>query len=461
MALPQDPDKLVVHLLTDLFRNERALKKADQYYEGQQPLRYMAPALEAELGDRITQMVINWPRLGADAYENRLDVVGFRYAATGGGDVDDDLDEEIWGGWLANDMDEASGQAHLEALITGRSYAIVGAGDTPDDDPLITVEHPTQVFAVDDPRTRRVLTGVKRWRDEYDTDRATLYLPDGTRHYALGRGNWREIAEQRDEHQLGAPPMVRLLNRGRMLNKLGVSEFADVIPIADAANKMATDMMISGEFHAMPRRWVFGMDESDFQDENGNQLSSWEQIAGRLWATDKSPKDVAAGQFPESDLTVFHNTIKLLAQVAGQMLALPPHYMMFASDNPASADAIRSSEAQMVKRAERKQRTFGAGHKQTMRLWHRIKTGRWDERLMRLETVWRDAATPTVAQAADAAVKKRQQGIVPLKQTRIDLGYSPGQIDAMEAEDAREADLDPLGDMTRRVGQQEPSELQE
>lgn len=455
MALPSDPDKLVGFLLTELARNERALKRADLYYEGEQPLRYMAPALEAELGDRITQMVINWPRLGADAYENRLDVVGFRYAAAGG-QVDDELDETVMAGWQANDMDESSGQAHLESLVCGRSYAIVGAGDSADDAPLITVEHPTQAFALTDPRTRGVSAGVKRWRDEFDTDRATLYLPAATRHYALGHGDWREVADQRDEHGLGVVPMVRLLNRGRMLKKLGVSEFADVIPIADAANKMATDMMISGEFHAMPRRWVFGMSEEDFQDEDGNPLSTWEQIAGRIWATDKAPGEVAAGQFPESDLAVFHNTIRMLAQVAAQMLALPPHYMSFTTDNPASADAIRSSEAQLVKRAERKQRTFGAAWKQVMRIWHRIDSGGWDPRLMRLQTVWRDAATPTKAQSADAAVKLNQQGIVPLRQTRIDLGYSPGEITAMEEEDARQAALDPLGDITRRIGQQEP-----
>jgi hypothetical protein len=269
----------------------------------------------------------------------------------------------------------------------------------------------------------------------------------------LGGGTWREIADERDEHGLGMVPMVPLLNRGRMLKKLGVSEFADVIPIADAANKMATDMMISGEFHAMPRRWVFGMSQDDFVDAHGNPLTVWEQIAGRIWATAKSPEEVKAGQFPESDLAVFHNTVRMLAQIAAQMLALPPHYMSFSTDNPASADAIRSSEAQLVKRAERKQRTFGASWKQVMRLWHRILTGDWDPRLARLETVWRNAATPTVAQAADAAVKKFQAGIVPLRQTRIDLDYTPGQIAAMEAEDARDAERDPLGVMGRQVGQ--------
>jgi hypothetical protein len=45
--------------------------------------------------------------------------------------------------------------------------------------------------------------------------------------------------------------------------------------------------------------------------------------------------------------------------------------------------------------------------------------------------VWRDPATPTVAQKADAAVKKFESGIVPLEQTWIDLGYSATQRSQM------------------------------
>ena len=36
------------------------------------------------------------------------------------------------------------------------------------------------------------------------------------------------------------------------------AEIEAIIGLADAANKMATDMMVSGEYHAMPRRWAFG-----------------------------------------------------------------------------------------------------------------------------------------------------------------------------------------------------------
>jgi len=414
--------------------------RADAYYEGKQPLKYMAPALEQELGDRISQLVLNWCRLGADAYENRLDVEFFRYRGDASGD--DNLAQI----WQANDCDEQSQQGHLESLILGRSYVIVGAGDAPDDAPLITVESPFQVAAVRDPRTRRIVKALKRW-DENNYRLGTLYLPDYTLGVIWEKGEWRVTS--RDNHNLGGPPVVALVNRPRLLRPDGVSEFHDVIPIADAANKMATDMMVSGEFHAMPRRWAFGLKEDDFVDEAGNPISSWSAIAGRLWSSEN--KDINVGQFQESDLAVFHNTIKVLAQLASQQLALPPHYLAFTSDNPTSADAIRSSETQLVKRVERKHTFLGGAWEDVMRLVLRIQTGVWDEAARQLETKWRDPSTPTIAQKADAAVKLNQAGIVPIEQTREDMGYTSEQRRRMAEMDAVAASADPVVSAARAL----------
>jgi hypothetical protein len=206
------------------------------------------------------------------------------------------------------------------------------------------------------------------------------------------------------------------------------------------------------------------MSEDDWADQDGNPVSNWSKVAGRIWAADRNPTEVQMGQFQEAELANFHNSIKLLSQLAAQMLALPPHYMQFTGDNPASADAIRSSESQLVKRAERKQRTFGGGWEQVMRIAKRIATGEDDPRMRQLETIWRNAATPTVAQKADAAVKLFNAGIVPLRQTREDMGYTDTQIDLMEDEDAKALALDPLSAFARQqeaVGAAGRAELQE
>jgi hypothetical protein len=127
--------------------------------------------------------------------------------------------------------------------------------------------------------------------------------------------------------------------------------------------------------------------------------------------------------------------------------------MSFTTDNPASADAIRSSEAQMVKRVERKQTGLGADWRRVMAIALRVRDGEgWDARVRRMKVVWRDASTPTVAQAADATVKKRQQGIITLRQSRIDLGYSPEEIRRMEEEDEQEAARNPARLIAAELG---------
>jgi hypothetical protein len=248
--------------------------------------------------------------------------------------------------------------------------------------------------------------------------------------------SWAET--DRDEHKLGEVPVVPLVNRGRIMKPNGVSEISNVLPLSDAACKIATDMMVSAEFHAVPRRVAFGVNEEDFVDQNGNQVSKWSRIAGRIWAmTKKRGGDDGADvvQFPEAQLSNFHSTIELLARLVGGLSGLPPHFLGLDTNNPPSADAIRSAETRLVKRAERRQRAFGGSYEQMNRLILRFRDGDWDPRALSLETLWRDPSTPTFAQKADAIVKLVQAGVLPVEQGREDLGYTAVQRQRMQQMD--------------------------
>ncbi|MBQ1166445.1 phage capsid protein, partial [Streptomyces sp. A73] len=56
---------------------------------------------------------------------------------------------------------------------------------------------------------------------------------------------------------------------------------------------------------------------------------------------------------------------------------------------------------------------FGGAWADVMRLALWVRDGEPPERSRRIEWVWRDPATPTVAQQTDAAVKLVQAGILP------------------------------------------------
>lgn len=193
----------------------------------------------------------------------------------------------------------------------------------------------------------------------------------------------------------------------------------------------------------MPRRWVFGLKKDDFKDQHGNQVSMWSKIAGRIWSAET--KDVNVGQFDEASLSNFHETIKLLAQLAAQVSALPANVLAFNAVNPASAEALQALDAQMVERVKGKQDQFGEDAEDVMRLVMRIQSGSWDERAQSLEAVWASPTIESEAAKADRTMKLVAtrdgygRSIVPIEQAREDLGYTPQQRKRMADFDEKAA----------------------
>lgn len=404
------------------------LSALDAYYRGAQPLSYLHPEVRAAVSGRLRSMVINLPRLVVDSLEDRLDVEGFRLSGVG------DADAEMWAIWQANDLDEWSQQTHLEALIYGRAFVMVWAGMDGGDIPRITVESARQMTVEYDAAQRRIVSAVKLWRAG-DLEHRTVYGPDWI--VRQQRESKKKAWVERDEpirNVMGVVPVVPFVNRPTLLRPLGESEMTDVIPIADAINKLSTDLMVSAEHHAMPRRWATGVDlgGSDGESERvaAKVQERWTNAqAGRVWLSDST--DTSFGQFTEASLDNYVRAIDMLTARAAALSGLPPHYFGQAGENPASADALRASESSLVKRALRKQRVFGGAWERVMRLALLVQTGSTSSEMARLETIWRSAETPTVAQKADAAVKLLQASAIDTPQAQEDLGYTPEQIGRM------------------------------
>ena len=408
---------LVKNLAEKISSGHSRQKTLDGYYEGSLRLEAMGLSLPPEMRQLTT--VVNWPRLVVDSLEERLDVEGFRL----GGAVN--ADEELWGWWQANNLDEEAGQAHLEALIQGRAYITVGAPEAEGEAPVITVESARCMYAETDPRTRAVTRAVRLY-DHHDGQprAATLYLPDRTAYLRLGAGGvWGPDPDMEDdEHGLGVVPVVPMTNRSRLYDRAGRSEMTDIIPITDAACRTLTNLQGAQELLAMPQNIFFGVKKDDFVDQNGDPLPAWQAYLGRMKAMENH--EGKAIQLPGAQLNNFTEVINHYGRLVSALSGLPPHFLGFTSDNPASADAIRSSEARLVKRAERRARMFEQAWEQAIRLAMRI-AGREDAGAARLETVWRDPSTPTYAARADAVTKLYSQGLLPMEAAWEQMGFSP------------------------------------
>jgi hypothetical protein len=451
MAVNLDRDQWLTRLIKAHDSDLPELKRLDAYYEGHQTLAYMAPELMRELNQRLRQLVINWPRLCVDALEERLDVEGFRFSD------DAEADSELWGIWQANDLDEESQLGHVDALALRRSFVIVGANEGDEANPLITVESPLEVYAERDPRTREVVASVKRWEEDVPNaesiKHATLYLPGLTTWYVKKDGTYIPDPDIPPDHTgLDRPPVEPLVNRARVRDRGGVSELADIIPVSDALCKIATDMMVSAEYHAIPRRWAAGMTEEDFVAPDGTKTSTLSARIGAMWLSENV--ETKFGQFAEADLKNFHDTIDTLARVVGGLTGLPPHFLGYVGGEPVSADAIRASEARLVKRAERRQRAFGGSWERVMRLAMQIRNGSVPANAARLETIWRNAATPTLAQTSDAVAKLHAENLLPDEMAWEMMGFSQTQIARMLDMQQRQADRNLGSEFSALIGAQ-------
>jgi hypothetical protein len=286
VALPETDLDWLTYLSRRHDAERPELEAYDRYYDGTQPLTYMHPEIMREVADRIQPVIIAWPQLCIDSLEERLDVEGFRLPD------EESADDDLWRVWQANDMDEQSQLGHVDALTMRRYYVAGGTNETDDDTPLLTAESPLEVFADHDPRTRKVRAALRRVVEadtvaRIGTRYATLYLPNATVYYEWNGGGW--LVTNRDDHNLGEVPIVPVVNRARLnqsrrirgMTQLrhGRSELDPVIPLSDAANKIATDMMLAAEFVSIPLRGLWGVGPEDLVDDVSERCGGVDQDA--------------------------------------------------------------------------------------------------------------------------------------------------------------------------------------
>lgn len=437
--LSDDELALINMLRADMMRDRYALLLRDAYFNGEQLVRDLGISIPPQLKGLHT--VIGWPRVGVESLEERLDLEAFRWAD---GSDSSELTEIA----DANDLIDESSLAHLDSLVYGREYLAVGSGDCGDDcPPLISAESPLDMTLMWDARLRMGTAALRECAADGFVESGpeermiVLYLPDQTvTALPSPSGGWEVV--DRDIHKLGIVPVVRMANRQRTADRVGKSEITpEVMSITDAACRRLMGMEVAAEFFGAPQRYILGASESAFQDADGTAKSAWETYIGRVLALerDEDGQVPAVGQFAAHDPTGMTKIIDLYARIMSSQFGLPPHMLGYTTDNPASADAIRSTEAKLVKRSERRIRRYGAAWQQAMRLALWVRDGEPPEKTRRIETVWRNPATPTVAAQADATVKLVQAGILPADSdvTLEMAGLTEGQRQRVRADRRR------------------------
>ncbi|MGB3303727.1 MAG: phage portal protein [Gordonia sp. (in: high G+C Gram-positive bacteria)] len=380
----------------------------ERYYNGTQPLAFLAPESKTALGDRFGRMASNIPRLAITSLTERLRVTGFAGV-------------DVWDDWLRNDLDQQSTIAHRESLLLGGSYAIVWADDYAR--PKVTIESAKQVTVLTDPGSRQVIAGLKRWETTTTTE-AVLYGPDEivrlrAEQTGATTAGFRVIETL--ANPLGVVPVVRLTNSDRLLDD-GVSEIEDLKPLVDALNKTLTDMLTTSEFVGRPRRWATGIELEE--DEEGNAQNPIPE-GNRAMVSENS--DSKFGQLASADLGGYEAAVRILLGQIMAVSALPSHYIGQLTATPPSADALRAAEASLTARAQARQQVFGRAWEQVARLIVAVRDG-VDPNRVEPRIVWADPATRSIGQEADAIVKLYSSGLLPADYALQRLGYGDDEI---------------------------------
>lgn len=416
---------LVTGLSNKLTSASVHMQLSNSYYEGLQRLYSLGISIPPQLAGVRT--VVDWPRICVDPLVQRAVVDGFRLPAA------TDVDDELMAHWQANNMDAEAPLCFLDSLVYGRGYMVVGAPDAPGDSPIVTVESPLNMTMTWDPRTRKPTAAFQSYQAE-GVYRAALYLPNETVYMSREeRGQW--VVDHRDLHGFGEVTVVRFPNRSRTANREGSSEITPAVRnTTDSACRSLLGMEIAREAYSIPRLWITGASESDFVGSDGTAKTALDMAMTRILALerDENGETPAVGQFAAFDPSVFTRMVDKHGQLMASYTQFPPEWFgNTTQSNPASADAIRSAQDGVNRRARQTNNQWSDPLEDAMRLvWRYANAGAQPPREMQqLETEWAEVHTPTPGATSDAMQKQVAMGSVPPTSDVVlqELGYSAVQ----------------------------------
>lgn len=420
MSAHLDDEKLL-HAVKQMLSQLQAVNASNRifeaYYEGERRAKSLGISIPPKMA--FLRTALGWPATIVDSLEERLDFTGWHSPNDPAG---------LAQVYAENDLAVESGMVHLDALIHGVGFALVHeGGDSDNTDIVISAQSPKGATGIYNPRTRRLDYGLVRQDDNtliiFTPKEMITLLSAGDSSAGVYK-----VADRR-VHRFGQVPLVAFPNRRRSGRIWGRSEITRPIrSLTDMAVRTALGAEVSREFYSAPQRWIMGADQTAFTNANGSVATGWEAVLGRVLVLgrDQDGNAPTVGQFSASSPQPYIDQLRALSQLAAAEGAIPAHYLGFVTDNPASADSIRATEARLVKHAERRQVAFGAKWRQVADLIGAVRGKDMGGVLAK----WVDASTPTKAATTDAVTKLIAAGALPATSTVTYelLGFAPDQI---------------------------------
>lgn len=415
MALSAEETDFLKKLRTKVSRQRKNDELLLRYYQGRQRVEQLGMAIPPEM--RQFLVVANWCRTVVDTINDRQQV---RWLILPG---EETADPQLRAIWDANNLSAHTAMFNADRMIFGRAFMSVGTNEDDDELPLVRVESPRQMAALIDTRKERIEVAARFYRRDSDKageGRATLYLPNVTIQVErAGNGQWHEV--DRDEHGLGAVPIVMHLNRRLSGEWQGESQMTDIMPLVDSAARSLTNLQFAQEAHGVPSIFATGVSKGDFVDEQGKPIPQFEAYFDAIKIL--SSKDAKWGQFTAADLKNFETALNIYRTEASGATGFPGRFFGMNTANPPAEGAIVADETKLIRSVEAQNEQVGMTLGWMGALALRFATGEWVTG-NRVRVEWFNPATPTVAQRMDAVTKAVASGILSREGAWDELGWS-------------------------------------
>lgn len=418
MALTEPEKDLLASLQRGLVKRSRADLLNERYREGEARIEHLGMAIPPEL--RRFMVYINWCDTLVSSYVDRQQVRAITLPG------EDESDPQLRAMFDASNMDTQLRMFSDDSWTYGRSFFSVGTNEDDENLPIIRAEAPTEMSAKVDVRRQRMTAAARFYKNEDGTSAAVLYQEDVTVWVERKNGRWTEV--DRDEHDLGAVPVIMHLHRRRSGKWVGKPGISIVIPLVDSVTRSMTNLQFGQEAAGLPRAFMTGVAQGDFVDKDGKPIPKFEAYFNAIHLLKDANAKV--GQLTAADLKNFETAVNVNGKLASSLTKLPPDYFGITTQNPSTEGAIRGAEARLIRGVESFNTQVGDPLGWTMALAMRFATGDWVEG-NRVRVDWFDPATPTIAQRMDAVVKAKSAGILSREGSWDELGWS-------EARKARE-----------------------
>lgn len=465
-----EAEKLRDRIYDRLAARRPLIAEDEQYYRGEQPLTFATDEWRKANAARYSGFSDNWCGTVVNAEAERLDPIGIA-------GIGRKPSEKLWDEMRRNEFDAQFSQGVVTSLTTSRSFVMVWADS--DEQPIVTVEHPSHVeieYDWENPRLRRA--ALKTWLAD-ELEYSTLYTASHVFKWERPRpnpksdhvsqanqarsdsgsgGGWVPCQGKRDDddvwpipNPLGLVPVVEIGNRPTLLGD-PVSEIRGVRPMQDAINLLWAYLFLAADYASMPARVALGTAPPmiPIVDKVTGKVTGTRPVEMKDLAEKRllylSGENAKIDSWPAAALNVFTDTIEIgVGHIAAQTRT-PPHYLVANKGlSNLSGDALTAAEIGLVQKSNEFITFTNPAIREILRLVALVKNESGLAQEARLATiVWKDREIRSQSQLADALLKKRQMGY-PFEFLLEQEGHSPSTISrilAMREEELSDPQLE-------------------